>query len=111
MTHYCRAWHPGATYFFTVNLARRNSTLLVDRIDVLRDAIRHVRRRHPFVIDAMVVMPEHLHAVWTLPPGDADFATRWRLIKTGFSRQANAKQPAAFQKANAASGSAATGSI
>ena len=87
MTHYCRAWHPGATYFFTVNLARRNSTLLVDRIDVLRDAIRHVRRRHPFVIDAMVVMPEHLHAVWTLPPGDADFATRWRLIKTGFSRR------------------------
>ena len=87
MTHYRRARRPGATYFFTVNLARRDSALLVDCIDDLRDVMRLVRRRHPFLIDAMVVMPEHLHAIWTLPPGDTDYATRWRLIKSGFSRR------------------------
>ena len=86
MTNYRRARTANATYFFTVNLADRTSTLLVDRIDDLRDAIRHVQHRHPFAIDAMVVLPEHLHAVWTLPPGDADHSLRWRLIKTRFSR-------------------------
>ena len=86
MTNYRRARMAGATYFFTVNLADRTSTLLVDHIDDLRNAVRHVRDRHPFVIDAMVVLPEHLHAVWTLPPGDANHSLRWRLIKTRFSR-------------------------
>ncbi|SDR12285.1 putative transposase [Pseudoxanthomonas sp. CF385] len=86
MTHYRRAFVPGATYFFTVNLADRQATLLVDHIDLLRDAVRYTRKRHPFDIDAMVVLPDHLHAVWTLPPGDADFPLRWRLIKTWFSR-------------------------
>ncbi len=87
MTRYRRAYVPGATWFFTVNLADRRSRLLVERIDVLRDAIRHVRKRHPFAIDAMAVMPEHLHAVWTLPPGDADHSLRWRMIKGLFSRR------------------------
>jgi putative transposase len=85
MTNYRRASIAGGTYFFTVNLANRRSTLLVDHIDLLRDAIRHTRQCHPFVIDAMVVLPDHLHAVWTLPPDDADFPMRWRLIKTRFS--------------------------
>lgn len=48
-------------------------------------AFRQVRARHPFTIDAAVVLPDHLHAIWTLPAGDADFATRWRLIKSAFS--------------------------
>ena len=87
MTAYRRTHVPGATYFFTVNLARRDTTLLADRIDDLRNAVHHVRARHPFTIDAMVVLPEHLHAVWTLPPDDADHSLRWRLIKTCFSRQ------------------------
>ena len=86
MTDYRRTLVPGATYFFTVNLADRRATLLVDHIDLLRDAIRYVRRRHPFDIDAMVVLPDHLHAILTLPSGDADFPLRWRLIKTWFSR-------------------------
>ncbi|WP_366043940.1 transposase [Methylomonas sp.] len=59
---------------------------MVEQIDALRESIRIVRSRHPFQIDAMVVMPDHLHAIFTLPPNDADYPTRWMLIKTGFSR-------------------------
>ncbi|MCP5159310.1 MAG: transposase [Gammaproteobacteria bacterium] len=84
---YRRARIAGATYFFTVNLADRQSSLLVEYIDALRETLRHVRREHPFGIDAMVILPEHLHAIWMLPTNDADFATRWMLIKAGFSRQ------------------------
>jgi putative transposase len=60
--------------------------LLTDRIDLLRDAVKRVRSSRPFTIDAWVVLPDHLHAVWTLPPGDDGFSTRWRLIKTFFAR-------------------------
>lgn len=78
---------PGGCYFFTVNLLeRRGNPLLADRTEVLRDAVRRVRSSRPFTIDAFVVLPDHLHAVWTLPPGDDDFSTRWRLIKTVFAR-------------------------
>ncbi len=83
---YRRAKVPGGTYFFTVNLAERKRTLLVDHIDDLRNAVRKVLTDHPFRIDGWVVLPDHLHAVWTLPEGDADFSTRWALIKAGFSR-------------------------
>jgi putative transposase len=83
---YQRADVMGGTYFFTVNLAERGRRLLVDYIDVLRASVKNVKHRHPFHIDAFVVMPDHLHAVWTLPTRDADFATRWMLIKAGFSR-------------------------
>ena len=84
---YRRANVAGATYFFTANLADRRAGLLVEHIDALRDALQRVKRAHPFQIDAMVVLPDHLHALWTLPRDDADFATRWMLIKAGFSRQ------------------------
>lgn len=83
---YRRHYLEGGSYFFTVNLAERNRRLLVEHIDVLRDAVRGVRDRHPFQIDAMVVMPNHLHDIFTLPPGDTDYSTRWMLIKAGFSR-------------------------
>jgi putative transposase len=86
MTNYRRNRVAGGSYFFTVNLADRTSTLLVDHIDVLRNAIRYTRERHPFTVDAMVVLPDHLHAVWTLPIDNAEYALRWRLIKTMFSR-------------------------
>jgi REP element-mobilizing transposase RayT len=114
MVDYRRNFLAGGTFFFTVNLAERHLQLLTDHVDDLRTAFRETRRRHPFTIDAMVVLPDHLHAVWTLPEGDADFATRWRLIKSAFSRRllpANGFRRAAWQKANAASGSGAIGSI
>ncbi len=86
MSNYRRNFVEGGSFFFTVNLADRRSGLLVDRIDLVRHAFRYTKSRRPFTINAIVVLPDHLHAIWTLPPGDADYATRWRLIKTGFSR-------------------------
>ncbi|MDD9731922.1 transposase [Mameliella sp. AT18] len=85
MTSYRRLRLPGATYFFTVNLSDRRSGALVDHIDDLRAAWARTCRDRPFLTEAVVVLPDHLHAIWTLPPGDADFSTRWRLIKTRFS--------------------------
>jgi putative transposase len=83
----------GGTYFFTVNLANRSSGLLVERIDELRAAVRKVKQRHPFHIHAWVVLPDHLHALWTLPSGDSDFPTRWMLIKAAFSRDIERIEP------------------
>jgi REP element-mobilizing transposase RayT len=84
---YRRANAAGGTYFFTVNLVDGSRRLLVERIDDLRVSVREVKSRHPFRIVAWVVLPDHLHAVWTLPPQDADFSLRWMLIKAGFSRR------------------------
>lgn len=86
MPSYIRPRIPGASVFFTVALANRSTRTLVDHRDALRDAVRATRAERPFRIDAWVVLPDHLHAVWTLPEGDADYSTRWRLIKTRFSR-------------------------
>jgi putative transposase len=86
MIQYRRHFQAGGSYFFTVNLANRRLRLLTEHIDALRAAFRYTLDRHPFTLDAIVVLPEHLHAIWTLPPGDADFPTRWRLIKSHFSR-------------------------
>jgi putative transposase len=86
MANYRRSRVAGGTYFFTVNLADRDSYLLVDHIDVLREAVRGVRRSRPFHIDAWVVLPEHMHTVWTLPDGDADYSGRWLAIKKAFSK-------------------------
>ncbi|MEO8171406.1 MAG: transposase [Oxalobacteraceae bacterium] len=74
-------------YFFTVNLAeRRGNGLLIRHIDALRAAFRVTMQAHPFVIEAAVVLPDHLHCLWRLPLGDDDFPLRWRLIKATFSR-------------------------
>ncbi len=86
MVLYRRNRIPGATYFFTVTLSDRQSDLLTRHIDCLREAFRFIRRRRPFVIDAMVVLPDHLHALWTLPPGDSDYPGRWRALKSRFTR-------------------------
>jgi putative transposase len=83
---YRRAQVRGGTYFFTVNLADRTSSLLVERIGVLREAVRYVKGRHPFHILGWVVLPEHMHAIWTMPDEDADYSIRWRLIKQRFCR-------------------------
>jgi len=76
MANYRRNFVPGASYFFTVNLFNRRSSLLTEHIESLRRSFRQTRVRHPFVIEAIVVLPDHLHAIWTLPEDDADFATR-----------------------------------
>jgi putative transposase len=86
MTNYRRNFVIGGSYFFTVNLFDRRSCLLTEQIGLLRAAFRYTRARHPFTVEAIVVLPDHLHAIWTLPEGDADFALRWRLIKSAFSR-------------------------
>jgi putative transposase len=85
MTNYRRHFVAGGRYFFTT-LADRHLRLLVEHIDALRAAFHYARARHPFAIDAIVVLPDHLHAIWTLPEGDDDFPLRWRLIKASFSR-------------------------
>ena len=86
MADYRRNKAPGCTYFFTVNLLDRSSRLLVEHIDALREVVRVAKAQRPFRIDAWVVLPDHLHAVWTLPPGDADYSGRWRSIKTAFAK-------------------------
>jgi putative transposase len=86
MTNYRRNFVPGGSYFFTVNLADRRLRLLTNHIEALRTAFRYVRDRHSFTVEATVILPDHLHAIWTLPDGDAAFALRWRLIKSAFSR-------------------------
>jgi len=85
MVGYRRYFVPGGTFFFTVTLADRRSKVLVDRIDLLRNALRVARRERPFVIDAIVILPDHLHSIFTLPPDDSDFSGRWWRIKGHFS--------------------------
>jgi putative transposase len=88
MPNYRRAWLKGGTYFFTVNLHKRhNNDLLVRHIDLLREVVRDVRVNYPFIIHGWVVLPDHLHCVIELPHDDDDFAIRWKLIKSNFSRR------------------------
>ena len=86
MPKYLRYRIEGGCYFFTVTLLERNNTLLVDNIDLLRDSVRFCKQKQPFCIDAWVVLPEHMHCVWTLPEGDDDFSGRWKRFKTFFSK-------------------------
>ena len=86
MPNYRRAFVPGGCWFFTANLLDRRSGLLIKEIESLREATRRTHERYPFRIDAFVVLPDHIHAIWALPEDDADFSTRWSLIKSGFSR-------------------------
>jgi putative transposase len=86
MSRYRRLHLKGGTFFFTVALADRSSNLLVEQIDLFRKVYRAVQQRLAFETIAICVLPEHLHAVWSLPADDADFPLRWNLIKGGFSR-------------------------
>jgi len=85
MVNYRRNFVPGGTFFFTITLADRRSSVLVDHVDLLRNALRMARHERPFIIDSIVILPDHLHAIFTLPPGDSDFSGRWRRIKGHFS--------------------------
>ncbi len=95
MGDYRRLYVPGGTYFFTV-LTYDRQPLFADpsKVGQLRLALRKVKSKRPFVVLAGVVLPNHLHCLWRLPEGDADFSTRWQMIKTEFSRHV----PAAIQK-------------
>src|SRR5262249_40714301 len=86
MVRYRRNFVPGGTFFFTVTLADRRSSVLVDHVDLLRVAVRTTQAERPFTIDAIVILPEHLHAIITLPQDDFDYSGRWRRLKGLFTR-------------------------
>lgn len=86
MSSYIRPRQPGASIFFTVALADRGARTLVDQVEALRQAVRATKAERPFRIDAWVVLPDHMHCVWTLPEGDADFSVRMAAIKARFTR-------------------------
>jgi len=84
---YRRARTKGGTYFFTVVTHNRREFLCTpENVALLRSVCKNVMVSHPFAIDAMVIMPDHIHALWTLPEGDDNYAIRWSLIKGGFTR-------------------------
>ena len=85
MTSYRRNHVPGGIYFFTVAIANRRHNLLLQHIETLRAAYREERQTYPFATLGLVVLPDHIHAVWRLPTGDADYSNRWRRIKARFS--------------------------
>ncbi|WP_027357997.1 REP-associated tyrosine transposase [Desulforegula conservatrix] len=90
MSEYRRVKIPEATYFFTVTTyLRRNIFGNEDNVRILGETARSVRKKHPFHVDAWVVLPDHMHCIWTMPENDSDFSIRWRLIKAGFSKKAN----------------------
>ena len=86
MSDYSRNRVSGQTYFFTVRLADPRASLLTEHISAFGEAIRLARIKRPFHVDAWVALPNHAHAIWTLPPGDDDCASRWRLVKIAFSK-------------------------
>ena len=84
---YRRHYRKGGCYFFTAVSYRRQKIFCTDASNkVLRKAFQRVRQKHPFKINAIVVLPDHIHCLWTLPVGDQDFSSRWRLIKYHFTR-------------------------
>ena len=86
MPDYRRNRVPGGTYFFTANVLDRKDGLLVTHIGALRNAVRGVRARAPFHVDAWVVLPDHMHCIWTLPAGDSDYSGRWQALKKAFTK-------------------------
>jgi len=90
MVLYRRNRVAGDTYFFTVTLRDRSSDRLLRHIDLLRSTFRMVRGERSITIDAIVILPDHLHAIWTLPDGDADYSGRWQATNSGFTRQLSA---------------------
>ncbi|SPJ23649.1 REP-associated tyrosine transposase [Palleronia abyssalis] len=99
MPNYRRRWVPGGTYFFTVNLAQRGDDLLTRRIADLRGAYGAVQAQMPFRTRGIVILPDHIHAVWTLPEGDVAFPERWRRIKSLFSQSVAETRPRTYSKA------------
>lgn len=90
MPNYIRNQIAGASYFFTITLADRRSSMLTDHIHLLRNAYQRANTLHSFKTVAIYILPDHLHAVWQMPEDDGDYALRWRMIKSHFSRQFSA---------------------
>ena len=85
--HYRRLKVDGASYFFTVVTHERRKLFLdSELVALLNTAIARVQARHPFEVEAHVVLPDHIHMIWQLPPGDANYSMRWRLIKEAFTK-------------------------
>lgn len=94
MSNYRRAREGGSTYFFTVVTRERRHVLVLPHVlNALREAFRTVKQARPFDLDAIVILPDHLHAIWTLPPGDADFSARWGTIKRHVSKASGMAAP------------------
>lgn len=86
MPNYRRYHHPGGMFFFTVNLRDRRSNLLTENFDLFMSIYQKQSEARPFHTHSYVILPDHIHCIWELPDGDSDYATRWRLIKTAFSK-------------------------
>jgi putative transposase len=100
MPNYIRAFVPGGSFFFTVAILERRRELLTEHVGALRAAFARTLKRQPFTIDAIVVLPDHLHCISTLPPGDADFSSRWHSIKSTFSRALPADERLSARRVN-----------
>lgn len=98
MPNYIRNQIAGASYFFTLTLVDRRSTLLTDHIEPLRQAYQRANTLYPFHTIAICILPDHLHAIWQMPEDDGDYALRWRIIKSQFSRQFNASNSRSTSK-------------
>jgi len=86
---YRRIFNSGKSYFFTIVTSKRQPLFKNEEaVQLFSDALRHVMTTHPFTQDAFVIMPDHIHCVWSLPEGDTDYSTRWVLIKEWFKQQA-----------------------
>jgi len=98
MPEYRRWRQTGGWYFFTVNLHDRRRDWLIRHVGLLRQAFAIIQQKRPFELDATVILPDHLHCIWKLPPNDSDFATRWRLIKGLFTRWVGPLEPQGLQE-------------
>ena len=87
MSNYHRNYVQGGTYFFTVVTYVRQRILQGKAIDALRESFRQCMSEKAFTIDAMVVLPDHVHCIWTLPGNDSDYSTRWKTIKSSFTKK------------------------
>jgi putative transposase len=103
MPQYIHALVPGGMFFFTVTLLERRRKLLAENIDNLRQVFKAARRRRPFTIEAIVILPDHLHCICTLPSGDTNFSTRWHDIKARFAAKISGGERLSMLKAGCAS--------
>jgi putative transposase len=88
MPEYRRAFLPGGTYFFTVVTFNRKPILTHSYSrQILRNVWRYVQERHPLTVDAICLLPDHMHCIWTLPENDTNYSMRWSAIKGQFSMQ------------------------
>ncbi len=88
MSNYRRAHIPGGTFFFTIK-TENNAPIFAEQHNVilLGQIIRETKERWPFEVNAMVLLPDHLHAIWSLPPGDDDYPARWGWFKKEFTKR------------------------